>query len=78
MEAADAEEEMIIDSTAVSVAVEKRNHPERWQGSAYNIQTAVDAEHTLIVRQVTDDATDNRRDEEGRTSRTKTMIFCGC
>jgi transposase len=72
MEEADAEEELEIDATAVAAALEKlRQHPEpearfmRSSGGgkvpAYNVQTAVDAEHDLIVaQQVSDEATDNR------------------
>jgi transposase len=71
MEEADAEEEPVIDSTAVAAALEKlREHREpevsfmrTAQGKlpAYNVQTAVDAEHALIVaQQVTQEATDNR------------------
>jgi transposase len=71
MEDADAEEELVIDSTAVAAAMEKlRQHREPEVGfmrttqgklPAYNVQTAVDAEHALIVaQQVTQEATDNR------------------
>jgi transposase len=71
MEAADNEEELVIDNSAVAAALEKlRQHPEpeaRFMRTtsgkvpAYNVQTAVDAEHALIVvQQVTDEATDNR------------------
>lgn len=71
MEQADAEEEVEIDAGAVAAALEKlRQHPEpeaRFmrtpQGTvaAYNVQTAVDAEHALIVAQrVTDESNDTR------------------
>jgi transposase len=61
MEQADAEEEVEIDSAAVAAALEKlRQHPEpeaRFMKTpeglrpAYNVQTAVDTEHALIVAQ---------------------------
>lgn len=71
MEQADGEEEIEIDSEAVAAALEKlRQHPEpearfmrttNGKVPAYNVQTAVDAEHALIVtQQVSDEATDNR------------------
>jgi len=71
MEQADAEEEIEIDPQAVAAALEKlRRHSEpeaRFMRTtsgkvpAYNVQTAVDAEHALIVtQQVSDEATDNR------------------
>lgn len=71
MEQADAEEEVEIDSAAVVAALEKlKLHPEpeaRFMRTpagkvpAYNVQTAVDAEHALIVaQQVSTEATDNR------------------
>ena len=71
MEQADAEEEGEIDSAAVAAALEKlQQHPEpeaRFMRTsagkvpAYNVQTAVDAEHALIVaQQVSAEATDNR------------------
>lgn len=71
MEQADAEDEVEIDSTAVAAALEKlRQHPEpeaRFMKTtagkvpAYNVQTAVDAEHALIVaQQVSDETSDNR------------------
>lgn len=71
MEQADAEEEVEIDAAAVAVALEKlRLHREpeaRFMRTpvgkvpAYNVQTAVDAEHALIVaQQVSTEATDNR------------------
>src|SRR5438105_12687543 len=71
LDAADEQEEVVIDASAVQAALEKlKNHPEpearfMRMGSgyapAYNVQTAVDSEHALIVaQQVTDEATDNR------------------
>lgn len=71
MEQADAEDEVEINSEAVAAALEElRRHPEpeaRFMRTtdgkvpAYNVQTAVDAEHALIVtQQVSDEATDNR------------------
>jgi transposase len=71
MESADAEPQAIIDPSAVQAAIEKlKQHPEPEVGfmrvagtiaPAYNIQTAVDAEHALIVTHaVTLDAGDNR------------------
>jgi transposase len=71
MEEADAEEELEIEGSAVAAALEKlRQHPEpearflrTTTGTvpAYNVQTAVDAEHALIVaQQVSTEATDNR------------------
>lgn len=73
MEAADREDEPIVENSAVAVAaaLEKlRRHAEPEAGfmkttqgllPAYNVQTAVDAEHGLIVaQQVTDEASDNR------------------
>jgi transposase len=71
VEAGDEQEEMVIDPSAVSAALEKlKDHPEpeahfmlagRGHAPGYNVQTAVDAEHALIVaQQVTTDATDNR------------------
>jgi len=70
-EKADEESQAVIDPSAVQAALEKlRQHPEpearmmRMAGSfapAYNVQTAVDAEHALIVaHEVTLDAADNR------------------
>jgi transposase len=72
LDAADEQEEVVIDASAVTAALEKlKHHPEpearfMRMGSggyapAYNVQTAVDSEHALIVaQQVTDEATDNR------------------
>jgi transposase len=71
LDSADEQEEVIIDPSAVRAALEKlQSHPEpevhfmRTTSGftpAYNVQTAVDAEHALIVaQQVTDEATDNR------------------
>ena len=72
MEQADTEEEIEIDRNAVAAALEKlRQHPEpeaRFMRTssgkvpAYNVQTAVDAEHALIVtHQVSDEASDTSR-----------------
>lgn len=71
LESADAQEEVVIDPRAVASALEKlRQHPvaearfmrtPNGKAPAYNVQTAVDAEHALIVaEQVTDQAPDNR------------------
>lgn len=71
MDSADAQDQIDIDTTAVAAALEKlAAHPEpearfmRTAGGkvpAYNVQTAVDAEHALIIAQaVTDHAADNR------------------
>ncbi len=71
-EKADEEAQAVIDPLAVQAALDKlRQHPEpearmmRTAGSfapAYNVQTAVDAEHALIVAHaVTLDAADNRQ-----------------
>ncbi|MHB1698620.1 MAG: IS1182 family transposase [Acidobacteriaceae bacterium] len=59
VEKADAEQQASIDSSAVQAALEKlKHHPEPEAGymlvrqtalPAYNVQTAVDAEHALIV-----------------------------
>lgn len=70
MEKADEEQQAIIDPAAVQSALEKlKRHPEpearfmpvaRTKAPAYNVQTAVDAEHDLIVAHaVTLDAGDN-------------------
>ena len=71
MEQSDAEEEVAINPTAVAAALEKlRQHPEpevRFMKTregprpAYNVQTAVEAEHALIVAQtVTTETNDTR------------------
>jgi transposase len=64
MENADAEQQATIDPTAVQSAMEKlRQHPEPearfmpvagTKAPAYNVQTAVDAEHALIVAHTID------------------------
>ena len=69
LDAADEQEEVVIDASAVQAALEKlKNHPEpearfmrmrSGHAPAYNVQTAVDSEHALIVaQQVTDEATE--------------------
>src|SRR5213080_3332734 len=69
--ASDKQDEVVIDPSAVRRALEKlKSHPEpeahfmrtaNGSAPAYNVQTAVDAAHALIVAQkVTDEATDNR------------------
>jgi len=71
LDAADEQDEVVIDSSAVQAALEKlKSDPEpearlmrmaNGFAPAYNVQIAVDAEHALIVAQkVTDEATDNR------------------
>ena len=71
MEQADAEEEVEIDVGAVAAALEKLRQPPEPEArfmrtpqgtvAAYNVQTAVDAEHALIVAQrVTDESHDTR------------------
>jgi transposase len=71
VETADGQDEVVIDPSAVAQALEKLNRhrePEarfmrvaHGRAPAYNVQTAVDAEHSLIVAQkVTVEATDNR------------------
>lgn len=71
LDTADAQDEVVIDSSAVQAALEKVNsdpEPEahfmrtaNGSAPAYNVQTAVDTERALIVaHQVTDEATDNR------------------
>lgn len=71
MEQADAEDEIEIDNQAVAAALEKlRQQPEPeaqfmrttvGKVPAYNVQTAVDAEHALIVtHQVSDEVNDSR------------------
>jgi transposase len=68
---ADEQDEVVIDSTAVAAALEKLNRdpePEArfmrmapGYAPAYNVQTAVDAEHGIIIaQQVTTEASDNR------------------
>jgi hypothetical protein len=70
LEQSDEQDEVVIDPSAVSDALEKlREHPEPEVGfmrttqgflPAYNVQAAVDAEHALIVvQQVTVQAGDN-------------------
>lgn len=72
VEAADKEDEVVIDPSAVAAALEKlKSHREpearfmrTGDGSApaYNVQTAVDAEYALIVaQQVSTEANDQRR-----------------
>lgn len=71
LDAADEQDEVVIDSSAVQAALEKlKSDPEpearlmrmaNGFAPAYNVQTAVDTEHALIVAQkVTNEATDNR------------------
>jgi transposase len=71
MEKADEEQQATIDPAAVQAALEKlKQHPEPearfmpvagTKAPAYNVQTAVDAEHALIVAHaITLDAGDNR------------------
>ena len=71
MEAADAQEDVVIDHSAVQAALEKlKNDPEpearfmrttEGKRPGYNVQTAVDAECGIIVAHaVTTEATDNR------------------
>jgi len=71
LDASDKQDEVVIDPSAVRRALEKlKSHPEpeahfmrtaNGSAPAYNVQTAVDAAHALIVAQkVTDEATDNR------------------
>jgi transposase len=71
LDAGDEQDEVVIDPSAVPAALEKlKSHPEpeahlmrtaNGFAPAYNVQTAVDAEHALIVaHKVTDEATDNR------------------
>jgi transposase len=71
-QADEQDDEVVIDPSAVAAALEKlKSHPEpeahfmrMMHGNpapAYNVQTAVDAEHALIVAQkVTTEVTDNR------------------
>ncbi len=71
LDKADEQDEMVIDSSAVQAALEKlRRDPEPEAkfmrmapgfAPAYNVQTAVDSEHAIIVVQkVTDHSGDNR------------------
>jgi transposase len=71
LERTDEQEEVVIDPSAVAAALQKlQSHAEPearfmrmtdGKRPAYNVQTAVDAEHALIVMQrVTTEATDNR------------------
>jgi len=71
LERADEQDEVVIEPSAVAAALEKlKSHPEpearfmrTASGSvpAYNVQTAVDAEHALIVaQQVTTEANDQK------------------
>jgi len=71
LETADREDEPTVENSAVAAALEKlRRHAEPEAGfmrtsqgmvPAYNVQTAVDAEHGLIVaQQVSDEPSDNR------------------
>lgn len=71
LETTDAEQEPIIDHSAVASALEKLHkhaepevglmHTAQGQVPAYNVQVAVDAQHGLIVaQQVTDEANDTR------------------
>jgi transposase len=71
LENADQQDEVILDERAVAAALEKlKNNPEpearfmrmaNGHAPAYNVQTAVDAEHAMIVaQQVTTEANDQR------------------
>ncbi|PYJ48652.1 MAG: IS5/IS1182 family transposase, partial [Verrucomicrobia bacterium] len=71
LERADEQDEVVIEPSAVAAALEKlKSHPEpearfmrmsSGHAPAYNVQTAVDAEHALIVaQQVTTEANDQR------------------
>lgn len=72
LESADERDEVVIDASAVAAALEKLNYDPEPEARfmrmahgnaapAYNVQTAVDSEHGLIVaQQVTTEATDNR------------------
>jgi len=71
LDASDEQDEVVIDPSAVPGGARKlKSHPEpeahfmrtaNGSAPAYNVQTAVDAAHALIVAQkVTDEATDNR------------------
>src|SRR6266571_5253878 len=67
LDAADEQDELVIDPNAVQAALEKlQNDPEpeahfmRGQGPSYNVQTAVDAEYARIVaHKVSDQAGEN-------------------
>lgn len=73
IEHADEQDEVVIDPSAVAAALEKLNRDPEPEARlmrmahgnpapAYNVQTAVDVEHAIIVAQeVTIEATDNRR-----------------
>jgi transposase len=71
LERADEQDEVVLDPSAVAAALEKlKSHPEpearfmrmaEGHAPAYNVQTAVDTEHALIVaQQVTTEANDQR------------------
>lgn len=72
LESVDGQEEVVIDSSAVAAALEKLKQDAEPEARlmrmahgnpapAYNVQTAVDAEHGIIVaHEVTTEATDNR------------------
>jgi transposase len=72
LERADGEDEVVIDNHAVAAALQKLQQdpepearfmrmPHSGPAPAYNVQTAVDAEHGIIVaQQVTTEPTDNR------------------
>jgi transposase len=71
LESSDERDEVVIDPSAVAAALDKlKNDPEPearfmrmapGHAPAYNVQTAVDAEHGIIVaHEVTTEATDNR------------------
>jgi transposase len=71
LESADEQDEVVIDPSAVEAALERLKNdaePEArflrmapGHAPAYNVQTAVDADHSIIVaQQVTTDAADNR------------------
>lgn len=71
LESADEQDEIVIDPRAVAAALEKlKNDPEPearfmrmapGHAPAYNVQTAVDAEHGIVIaHEVTTEPTDNR------------------
>jgi hypothetical protein len=71
LESADAQDEVVLDPSAVAAALEKlKKHSEPEAGfmrtgdgtaPAYNVQTAVDAEHALmVVPKVTRESNDTR------------------